>query len=488
MWTIEVCCSFSKRHPVRQGENMKLVRHRPRRGPQGSTLIIVLIFVGMFSALAVAMATMSGANVQIAGNYKKLDNTLAAADSGQEVIRYWMDGVAFSGKIAPEQQLPTLAGVLQSKLADANVTNVQPVLNGSSTAITVAAVPIDSASAQTFSANMTKSNAYELQVDITGRYAGASRTVRSRYLFGIRPHNIFDYGLGSRGRMHLAGRIDIIATLAVEANAYIMAPSDTIALWMEGKSKIGGTVTLADPTCSALIQGDQCWIGDLHGDAAYANVFYDTNDVKLEFPEMMPEEFYPYAVNPLTAPPPSDSQLSNIIVPANMNLTFTRATLKGVTYIKYPNVIRFEGQTTIIGVIVTDGDPTHDPDPDAPDAVLNFTANVNSYPVTDLPSGGQFDAIRNKIGTFIVAPGFRVVMAGGFGLISGAIGCNGFQLSGGSGGVINGSIINYANNEMYLSGNGDVYFNRSGPYEVPAGFAPETIMLYNPASYTELGI
>jgi hypothetical protein len=87
-----------------------------------------------------------------------------------------------------------------------------------------------------------------------------------------------------------------------------------------------------------------------------------------------------------------------------------------------------------------------------------------------------------------VAPGFRVVMSGGFGVISGAIGCNGFSMSGGAGGVINGSIINYANNEMYLSGNGDVYFNRSGMYEVPAGFAPQTIMLYNPASYAELGI
>jgi hypothetical protein len=157
-------------------------------------------------------------------------------------------------------------------------------------------------------------------------------------------------------------------------------------------------------------------------------------------------------------------------------------------YVKYPNVITFEGQTTIMGVIVTNGSPTHDPDPCTPDAAFIFSANVDSYPVTDLPSGGQFDPIKSKIGTFIVAPGFRVVMSGGFGVISGAIGCNGFSMSGGAGGVINGSIINYANNEMYLSGNGDVYFNRSGMYEVPAGFAPQTIMLYNPASYAELGI
>jgi hypothetical protein len=467
---------------------MKPVRHRPYRGLQGSTLIIVLIFVGMFSALAVAMATLSGANVQIAGNYKKLDTTRAAADSGQEVMRYWMNGVAFSGKVPPEQRLPTLVACLQTKLADANVTNVQPVLNGSATAITVGSVPLDSQSAQTFSANMTRPTANELRVDVTGQYGGAKRTVRSSYLFGIRSHTIFDYGLGSRGPMYLAGRIDILATLDVSANAYIMAPSNTIALTMQGKAKVGGHVTLADETCLVDIQGEQCWIGDQHGyPDALLNVHYDTNDVKLEFPEMMPEVFQPLATNTLTAPPPANQVLDNIIVPANMNWTFTGNTLRGVTYIKYPNRISFEGGCTVIGVIVTNGSADHDPDPDSPDAELNFVANVDGYPVTDLPEGGQFDAVRNLTGTFIVAPGFRVVFGGGFGVISGAIGCNGFHMEGGSGGVIYGSIINYADNEMYLSGNGDVYFNRSGT-EAPAGFAPQTIMLYNPASYAELGI
>ncbi len=464
---------------------MKPVRHRPPRGPQGSTLVLVLIFVGMFSALAVAMATMSGANVQIAGNYKKLDNTLAAADSGQEVLRYWLDDVVFSGKVPVEQRLSTLTACLQDKLSDANVTNVQPVLSGST--IQVGAVPLDAASTQTFYANMTKPTDNELRVDVTGQYGGAQRTVRSSYVFGIRPHNIFDYGLGSKGPMHLAGRFEITSTLQVEANAYILAPSNTIALTMDGRSKIGGVVTLADPTCSALINGENCWIGDKRGDAAYDNVLYDMNDVKMEFPEMMPEVFWPLATNVLNTQPVADSHLSNIIVPPNKNYTFTRANLYGVVYIKYPNIITFEGQTTITGVIVTDGDPNHDPDIAAPDALLDFKANVDCFPVTELPSGAQYDAVKTMIGTFIVAPGFRVKMEGGFGVISGAIGCNGFYLAGGSGGFITGTIINYADNEMYLSGNGDVYFNYA-PVITPAGFAPQTIMLYNPASYTELGL
>ncbi len=467
---------------------MKRVTYLPCGNREGSTLIITLIFIVMFSALAAAMATMSGANLQVAGNYQKLDRTRAAAESGQEVMRYWMDDVAFSGRIPPEQRLPTLASVLQDKLADANVTNVQPVLNGSATAITVGSVPLDSKSGRVFSANMTKPNDNVLRVDVTGQYDGARRMVSTSYFFGIRSHTIFDYGLGSRGPMHLAGRIDIAATLEVAANAYIMAPSNTIALTMEGKSKVGGHVTLADETCLVDIQGEQCWIGDQHGyPDALLNVHYDSNDVKLEFPEMMPEVFWPLATTPLTGPPVANATYDNIIVPANMNPTFNGNTLRGVTYIKYPNVVSFEGGCTIIGVIVTNGSQDHDPDPGSPDAMLNFVANVNGYPVTDLPEGGQFDAVRTMPGTFIVAPGFRVVFGGGFGVISGAIGCNGFYMSGGSGGTIYGSIINYADNEMYLSGNGDVYFNRSGT-EAPAGFAPQTILHYDPSSYSEAAI
>ena len=53
-------------------------------------------------------------------------------------------------------------------------------------------------------------------------------------------------------------------------------------------------------------------------------------------------------------------------------------------------------------------------------------------------------------------------------------------------GIINGSVINYSNESMMLSGNSDLYFNRSGTTESPAGFVPEIILKYDPSSYTEV--
>ena len=56
---------------------------------------------------------------------------------------------------------------------------------------------------------------------------------------------------------------------------------------------------------------------------------------------------------------------------------------------------------------------------------------------------------------------------------------------GNAGGIVNGSIINYSHTPMTLSGNSDLYFNRSGIDSVPAGFVPEIVLHYCPESYSE---
>ena len=59
-----------------------------RLNRRGAVLIISMIFVLIFSALAVSMATLSGTNVQLASNQHKLNSALSAAQSGLECGRY----------------------------------------------------------------------------------------------------------------------------------------------------------------------------------------------------------------------------------------------------------------------------------------------------------------------------------------------------------------------------------------------------------------
>ena len=138
----------------------------------------------------------------------------------------------------------------------------------------------------------------------------------------------------------------------------------------------------------------------------------------------------------------------------------------------------------VTAIVVTNGDPTDNSGTNR----LTFIGNVTGHPITELPQESQFAGLHDQMGTFIVAPGFRVGFGGSFSTLSGAIAANGIQMWGNAGGTINGSIINYSDVLMSLQGNTDLYFNRSGLDEVPAGFEPQLILQYDPTSYTEVVI
>jgi len=85
-----------------------------------------------------------------------------------------------------------------------------------------------------------------------------------------------------------------------------------------------------------------------------------------------------------------------------------------------------------------------------------------------------------------MAPGFAASFGGSFATLNGAIASNGIEFFGDAGGTINGSVINYSDEEMSLSGNSDLYFNRSDTVKVPAGFVQDIVLQYDPTSYSEI--
>ena len=174
---------------------------------------------------------------------------------------------------------------------------------------------------------------------------------------------------------------------------------------------------------------------------------------------------------------------TNVRIPPNTNPSFSGGeTFKGVLFIDAPNIVTFSGQVTIIGLVVGNGDL----DDDSGTNRIDFLGTVDSQPVTDLPEESQFDGLRDETGTFLMAPGFAVGFGGDFETLNGAIAANGIDFFGDAGGTINGSVINYSDTPMTLSGNSDLVFNRTGDTEVPAGFGPEFIIDYIPSSYQEV--
>ncbi|OHB63756.1 MAG: hypothetical protein A2Y76_05960 [Planctomycetes bacterium RBG_13_60_9] len=459
---------------------MKRIENLPHAVRPGSALVLSLIFVVMFSALAAAMAAVSSSNVQIAENHRKLDNTRASAESGMEVMRYWMSKVEMSGLTENDQRFTELATSLGNLLSAADVNNM--TLACSSSSITIPNVPLNSDRGQSFSAVLTKIDANSIQLDVTGHYGSLQRNIQSSYQYFERADSVFDYGVATKGPLSLSGNIEIEGVnIDVESNAYIDC-EPLLALSIIGNSMIAGDVKIVNPLADVHLQGGHAGVGGESGTAAMDHI--ELGAPPASFPEMDPSQFTGYATNVLcpTADLSQNATYENLRIPQGRNPHFSgQTTLRGVIFVEAPNVVTFSGNVDVTAIIVTNGDDTDNSGTNQ----LTFTGNITGHPISQLPEQPQFADIRNKTGTFIMAPGFRLGFGGNFSTLSGAIAGNGIELWGNAGGVVNGSIINYSNTAMTLTGNSDLQFNRSGLTEIPTGFVPTVILRYDPSSYCE---
>jgi len=455
-----------------------------RKGRKGVALIISVIFVLIFSALAVSMATITGTNVQIAENQRRADCTRACAESGLEIIRFWLSRVSVDGTTMSSFVFGEINASLQTDLTANGISNITP--NYEDSVITIPSVTLNSTNEQSFYTSITPKptvvDPNALQVNVTGTYGSLAKTISVNYDFGTREHTVFDYGVATRGPLHLSGNIELTGEkLTLDASVYIESENET-SLSIIGNSQIAGDVNITNSSPAADIvdlQGGQASIGGETAPEAYDHVF--TGTPPAEFPVPDPSYFEHYVVEDINYPS-AETTFENVRIPANTNPDFSgNVTLRGIVFIETPNIVTFSGNTIITGIIVGDGDLEDNSGTNQ----INFLGGVDSYPVSELPEETQFEEIRNETGTFLMAPGFSVSFGGNFSTLSGAIAANGIEFFGDAGGTINGSVINYSDTPMTLSGTNHLYFKRLEEGVVPAGFVPEIVLHYDPASYCE---
>ena len=482
-YKLHLCGVFSNR--VKMKPIKKLVHRSPAlKKHRGAALIISMIFVLVFSALAVSLAAMSGTNVQIAENQRRANRARACAESGAEVIRSWLNQVYIPGNTPTNLWFQQVASSFQS--AANEISSVTTTYDSST--ITIPTVILNSTEGLSFYALMTPkptaSDPNVLQVDVTGVYGSIKRTIRVNYNFGTRAHTVFDFGVATKGPLHLAGNIELEGVnVSVESDVYIVSEIDPLALSIIGNSQIAGDVHIGNPDGTVDLQGGQASIGGETGQDAIDN--HVTFGVPpTEFPVPDPGYFESYATNIVdsSTDTSADATFENITIVAGTNPTFTgHVTLNGIVFVETPNVVTFTGDTTITGIIVGDGNLEDNSGTNQ----INLTGSVESFPISQLPAESQFDGLHDETGTFVLAPGFHLSFGGNFTTLNGAIASNGIEFSGNAGGIINGTVVNYSDETMSLSGNSDLYFNRSGATEVPAGFVPEVVLHYDPTSYCE---
>jgi len=466
---------------------MKLVKKSANRRRRGFALIVSMIFVLVFSALAISMVTISGTNLQVADNLCKANRARASAESGLEILRSWLSNISISGNTPEDLRFYEITTSLQSYVAENSSAEAyyESGVYYEGGDLVIPSVTLDTGNGHSFSATIHHIDLDTLQLNVTGVCDSFTRTISVNYEFGQRAHTVFDFGVATKGPLSLAGNIELDGTkVSVDASVYIESEGSNLALSITGNSQIAGDVKIVNPIANVDLQGGQAGIGGETGDDAIEN-HVEFGVPPSEFPEPTPSQFESFAVNTIDAntDTTADATFDNVTILAGTNPTFAgHVTLRGVVFVETPNVVTFLGTTDVMGIIVGDGSITDN------SAVnqISFGGDVHSEPVTGLPDETQFEGLHDETGTFVMAPGFHVSFGGSFDALSGAIAGNGIEFTGNAGGTINGSIINYSDEDMVLSGNSDLYFNRSGTDEAPAGFVPELILQYDPDSYSEM--
>jgi len=465
------------------GFQMDSLNKPAREKRRGAAAVISMFFIIVFSALTVSMVSLSDSSVQISANHRKANNALAAAESGLEILRYWLSHVSLSGNTPSSELFTEVAESLQNDLTANGLTNITAGYNGS--VITIPSVTLDSSGDQNFSVTMTRLDTDTIQADVVGTHGEINRALRTTFRLGERANTVFNYGVATKGPLSLAGNIELEGVnVSVESSVYIESENSNVALSIVGNSQIAGDVAIVNSLASVDMQGGQASIGGERGEAAIEN-HVSFGVAPSEFPDPEPQYFLPYVTDAIDAntDTTADAVFENIFIPAGTNPTFTgHVTLKGIVYVQPPNVVTFEGTADVIGIIVGDGEMEDNSGINQ----INFLGTVHSEPIDHLPAEPQFAGLHDQAGTFVVAPGFELSFGGTFDTLNGAIAANGVEFFGNAGGIINGSIINYSDEPMHLSGNSDLYFNRSGTSTIPPGFIPDVVLYYEPTSYSEV--
>jgi len=462
----------------------------------GAALIVSMIFVLVFSALAVSLATVSGTNVQLANNQHKANLAFCAAQSGLEVLRYWLakEPNNISGETVVER-MQDFKLLLQGKFD--GLSNIAAVYKPSDNTVIIPAVTLDAKTGQNFGAVFSLVEPNEpngpnkLRAMITGVCVDAkNQTIASKLVIvdynvvpdPLPPKSVFNYGVATKGTMSMVGQamIDDV-NITVKSGVYIEgdgAAGDAFS--SANNTKVAGDVEIANQYATVSVGGS---VGGVQGGEGHVKIGVPYVD----FPTPNPKHFLQYATGPeITSSHNNNSTvLNNAIIKAGSNVTFSKdITINGVLYIEQPSTVHFSGKATVNAIIAGDGiENGHNGT-----SSLKFSGQVISNDVSTLPD--SYGAIKQETGTFICAPGFMLEFTGQNLNLGGAIAGNGIKFSGQAGGEIKNSIINYSTDadSMEMVGQGTLTFNRS---EKPAAglelnpHPPNANLVFMPSSYSE---
>jgi hypothetical protein len=471
----------------------------PRRGVAA---ILAMIYLCLFATLAIGFYSTITTAVQISKNEKQTGQALMAADSGLQFIRYHLANAQLTGGSSPSALFTALAASLQDRLdGSANMAGHDPTTDTADDGSQLLFIPGASGSGASRTCHWMNLGPdagsarvvlqlvnSKLQVKVVGMSAGATPSYRA-IQYDLKPVQTAwvspSAGILTRSPVELSNGAEIDGGDVLSATAQAVA-----SLTMSGGAKIRQNFYYTANAIPPSIENGARVDGEIAGGIAPPS--FPTVDTT-PFAAFVPDALAPVGPRVLDASSslPATATFTNIRIKANANINFGNAmTLNGVIYIESPNKISFGGGSRINGIIVTDNNPAI---PMTTGGVIQNQITLNNgvrvdgletLDPDDFDPSDNIAALKQLAGAIVLAPYYKLVLAGGARSYNDSLVASNFDISNGYRGTIAGNLINLDDTAFTMKGGGQLTF--SGVPPTVGGLYGGTSFALDFGSYAEV--
>ena len=472
-------------HNAAAGEGLRRRLHR-RFVKRGVASLLAMLYLLIFSALALGFFTAVTTSSQLAHNDERALGAQVAAESGLQFLKYELGRVRFPSNTPSDKILQELFNDLQEQVLNS------PNMGGRSIAMAGNTiyfpgggddyyVPLNDSGAG-FRATLTDMGEAQykgrtvrvVKAKVYGRHRGSviQRAIEMDFVGDFQTINIFDFGVATRGPVSVTGSGGVFGPASLDGS---ILTTSMVATPVTVGSTVAGDLYLVNKNGNVNLSNSAS-VGGTSGPDKFTHVRKGVDEP--QFPTVDSAPFLPFATNVYK---PGLSVYNNTLVPAGTNPNFSGdVTINGIMYVKYPNQLKFVSHITINGMIIVENGAKP-----GPSNSISFGGGIDAFGMDALPDTAEFPPSMKKLkGSVLLAPGFSVSMRGSAGTIGGTMLADSFDLGGGSGGVVKGNIIGVGLGGFTIGGQASVQRTRSD--ELPAGMIVDFTFQPRLNTYTEV--
>lgn len=451
---------------------------------RGLSSVLAMLYLVLFSTLAVGFSAATEMNAQISRNERYLQQADSAADGGLQFVRYQLGAMTIPPGTQTSQLLSAAATSLATQL------NGTSNMNGSTVQITNNAIYIPSATTWT-TIDPTVGTRFRIMITQSGQFlvatvdgAGSNSTIvkaiQMQFQLAPKAGAILDYGVATEGTLATGGAT-VIQGLTDPTKGSVLSADMTSStpVVIDGK-EVSGDISIVNPNGNISVSGASV------GGTTNPALMLQHEHVGVPaptFPTIDTSVFTAYATNAYSG----SGNCNNCYIPAGMNPRFTNGQINGVMLVQAPNNVTFTGNTTITGVIVSQTG-TSAPQFNASANTISFSGNVSATPINQMStSNPAYSASLVQLtGSFMLVPNFNISFTGNFGTVGGSIAAGEISMTGNASGTVQGSVIGMQDVPMTLNGHASITISSTGTTNYPTGMSFGNDYTPLPGTYIEV--